>query len=60
MGYMILGDLNRSSFDMENLSQQQLVQPAENDGLNSSSRENHGKFQSALLQQPSQQQPPAS
>ena len=38
MDYKVLSDLNRSSFDMEtmlmDLSQQQLVQPAENDGLN--------------------------
>jgi hypothetical protein len=35
---MVLSDLNHSSFDMKtmfmNLSQQQLVQPVENDGLN--------------------------
>jgi hypothetical protein len=40
MDYMVLSDLNRSSFDMESMlidllqQQQQLVQPAENDGLN--------------------------
>ena len=42
MDYMVLSDLNRYSFDMKRLlidllqqqQQQQLVQPAENDGLN--------------------------
>jgi hypothetical protein len=40
MDYMVLSDLNRSSFDMESMlidllqQKQQLVQPAENDGLN--------------------------
>ena len=40
MDYMVLSDLNRSSFDMESMlidllqQKQQLVQPTENDGLN--------------------------